>query len=698
MIVFVLSAIRMAGSSFDNGNPMQRKEPNNLIHQSSPYLLQHAHNPVNWFAWSDQAFEKALKEDKPIFVSIGYSTCHWCHVMEKESFDDERIAAILNEHFVSIKVDREQRPDLDSMYMTAVQAMTGQGGWPLNVFITPDGRPFYGGTYFPPNDMFKRPGFDKILLTIAEWWKNDRDKLLESADKISKVLSLTNPDKVSDISINSIESMVDNLKHSFDPKYGGFGAAPKFPQPGFLMVLLSHYKRTQDTQSLEMVEKTLQEMASGGIHDHLGGGFHRYSVDQKWLVPHFEKMLYDQALISRVYIEAYQVTKKKRYADVARHIFDYVLRDMTDADGGFYSAEDADSEGREGLFYVWKHEEIENILGSKAEAFNDYYNVTKQGNFEEQTNILNVTHWDKRIQESLSKNREKLFALRSKRSRPHRDDKIISAWNGLMISSMAYGGAALCEKHYIKAAERAANFILKNLKTGGRLMRFYRNGKSVEKGFLNDYAFMSLALLDLYEATFDPKWLIEAKTLTDHTIELFADTENGGFYLTGSDSEKLLVRSKPDYDAAVPSGNSIAALILLRLGRLTMNKELETLAEKTLRYFSGRLSDYPSSLGFMQRAVDFYIGPSQEIVIAQGTDQKQAEQMLKGIRETFLPNSITVYWDPENANSVIKHVPCLKNHKAIGGNTTVYICENYTCRKPVTDMEVLRKILLSLAR
>ena len=522
MVILTLLAIPVAASAVKDATmgteTLKPKYTNKLAGETSPYLLQHAHNPVDWFPWSKEAFEIARKLDKPVFLSIGYSTSHWCHVMERESFENEHIAKIMNEHFICIKVDREQRPDVDDVYMTAVQMMTGSGGWPLSVFLTPDGKPFYGGTYFPPKDMYGRPGFGRLLLMIADAWKNKRVQLLESAGKISETLQgLSEQAGKEKLSPDVLQKAYLSLKQSFDSAYGGFGGAPKFPQPGYLSFLLRYWHRTKDNDALTMVETALDAMAKGGIYDHLGGGFHRYATDSRWLVPHFEKMLYDQALISSVYVRAYQITGKEDYARVARDIFDYVLRDMTGLEGGFYSAEDADSEGKEGLFYVWEPGEVKKLLGTKnAKIFNDYYNVTEGGNFEDGKSILNVTksveeqakafkQSPKAMESILAQARFELLAHRSKRIRPHRDDKVIAGWNGLMISALAYGGAALGEKKYISAAEKAAAFVLTTLRHNGRLMRYYRDGKVIQPGFLDDYAFMIMALLDLYEATFNAR-------------------------------------------------------------------------------------------------------------------------------------------------------------------------------------------------
>lgn len=676
------------------------KHTNRLIDETSPYLLQHAHNPVDWQPWSNEAFERARKEDKPIFLSIGYSTCHWCHVMERESFEDEQIAKIMNEHFVSIKVDREQRPDVDEIYMNAVVMMTGSGGWPLSVFLTPEGKPFYGGTYFPPKDGYGRPSFERVLLSVADAWKNRRQELVDSAGKMSELLQIRpTPTENKHISPETLEKAFDQFHKSFDAIYGGFGTAPKFPQPANLSMLLSYWQRTGNNQALEMVEKTLDSMAAGGIYDHIGGGFHRYATDTQWLVPHFEKMLYDQALLSKVYLQAYQITKKERHAQIAREIFDYVLRDMMDPAGGFYSAEDADSEGKEGTFYLWDPRQIASVLNEEqARLFNAYYGVTNEGNFEEGTTILNITTSMKRLEKEFQNDRAtienilktartRLFKERAKRKRPHRDEKIITAWNGLMISSLAYGGAVLQEEKYIEAARRSAEFILNTLHKNGRLMRYYRDGRVVEKAFLDDYAFTAMGMLDLYEATFDVKWLVEAKSLGNQMIELFADTETGGFFLAGNDGEKLIARTKPGSDGAISSGNSVAALVLLKLGRLTMDQHFTELGGKVLETFSQQLQRSPAYSSAMLRALDFRIGPTQEIIIAGNADSPGVKQMLKLIHGKFLPNAVVLLHEPDKADPVLYNtVPFIKNQTAIEGKATAYVCENYVCKKPVNNI------------
>ena len=719
----ILSTVAVAGFIIIAGNTAKgeknmstatatQKHTNRLINESSPYLLQHAHNPVDWYPWSMEAFEKAKKEDKPIFLSIGYSTCHWCHVMERESFENEQIAEIMNGHFVSIKVDREQRPDVDQIYMNAVQLMTGSGGWPLSVFLTPDGKPFYGGTYFPPKDSFGRPGFERLLLSIAEAWKNRRQELVDSAGNLSELLkSPTGPVEKRKLSLQILTGAFKYFQDSFDAANGGFGFAPKFPQPTNLSMLLCYWQRSGDEQALQMVEKTLDAMAKGGIYDHIGGGFHRYSTDSRWLIPHFEKMLYDQALLSKLYLQAYQITGNKKYAEISKEIFDYVLRDMTDSKGGFYSAEDADSEGAEGTFYLWLPKQIASTLDkNEAKLFNAHYGVTEKGNFEEGKTILNIktsieqlgkkfNKSPNEIEKILANARTKVFQLRQKRVRPHRDDKVIAAWNGLMISSLAYGGAVLGEQKYIDSARRCAEFILSTLRKGGRLMRYYRNGQVIEKAFLDDYAFMIMGLLDLYEATFDAKWLIEAKKLSEQTIELFADSEKGGFFLTGNDGEKLIARTRPSSDGAVPSGNSIAALVLLKLGQMTMNQLFIEQGSRTLEAFSQQLEQSPAYSSAMLTAFNFWLGPAQEIVIAGNVDAKDTKKMLKLVRSKFLPNAVILLHEQGSKGTAIERIiPFVKNQTVIEGKATAYVCENYICNRPVNNIEDFEKMISSTDR
>jgi len=688
---------------------------NRLIGESSPYLLQHAHNPVDWCPWGPEALERARREDKPIFLSIGYSTCHWCHVMETESFEDETTAAVLNDHFIAIKVDREERPDIDATYMKAVQMMTGSGGWPLSVFLTPEGKPFYGGTYFPPQGMYGRPGFQQVLLAIADAWDERRDELLGSAEKIGGVLqSLGQADVAASLSREVLDKAVAELAGAFDATDGGFGTAPKFPQPTTLMLLLNVWHRTGDAKTLKMVTKTLDAMAAGGIHDHLGGGFHRYSTDARWLVPHFEKMLYDQALLAEVYVQAHQATGHEAYGLVARDILDYVLRDMTDPAGGFYAAEDADSEGREGGFYVWEPEDIRTLLGTdSAELFAAAYGVTKAGNFEEGKTILHVARtadsltgqFDRSVQEieaALDRARRCLFEHRNTRSRPHRDDKILTGWNGLMISAMAYGGAVLGHAPYIEAAERAGAFVLEKLRVDGRLRRYFRADRAVEKAYLDDYAFLILGLLDLYEASFDAKWLREAQDLAEQMTRLFADEADGGFFLAGHDAERLIVRNKPSHDGAIPSGNSAGTLALLKLGRMAENKRFTALGQRTLETFAGpmdqSMDQSPTALTAMLLALDFQLGPTQEIVIAGSEAPEEAEGLVREVRRHFLPNAVLMVHPFGPTGKAIEAVsPFIAHLGPVQGQAAAYVCENYTCRRPVTAANDFRQILRSIS-
>jgi uncharacterized protein YyaL (SSP411 family) len=680
---------------------------NRLIDETSPYLLQHAHNPVNWYPWGPEAFERARAEDKPIFLSVGYATCHWCHVMERESFEDEQTARLLNADFVAVKVDREQRPDVDDLYMRAVQMMTGSGGWPLSVFLTPQGEPFYGGTYFPPRAGFGRPSFRQVLQGIAQAWKDDRDRMLQSAQGLTETIrgSVTaGREGIPSPAVLDVAFMM--LSRRFDAVRGGFGDAPKFPQPGTLTFLLHWWRRTGRQEALDMVDTALDGMMRGGIRDHLGGGFHRYATDARWLVPHFEKMLYDQALLSTVCVQMYQITGDPKYAAAARETFDYVLRDMTDAGGGFYSAEDADSEGREGAFYVWRKDEIEQVLGAReADLFCRRYGVTDAGNFENGENVLHAAAPIERLSEDfgaspaelearLSEARQQLFEHRSSRPRPDRDDKIITAWNGLMISAMAYGGAVLDEQRYIQAARAAAEFVLGALRESGRLMRYFRDGRATEKGFLEDYAFLILGLIDLYEAAFEVKWLREARVLAEQMISLFGDETEGGFFLTGRDAEQLIAREKPAHDSAVPSGNSAATLGLLKLGTLFIDSQFTREAQRVLDRFSGELAEFPDSLTFMLLALDYRLGPAQQIVIAGGDSPAESQVLIDEVRRHFLPNAAIIFHEPgSEGRALMWELPFVGNLVPRDGHATAYVCEDYTCRRPVTTVEDLREIL-----
>ncbi len=676
---------------------------NRLIHEKSPYLLQHAHNPVDWYPWGEEAFAKARAEDKPIFLSIGYSTCHWCHVMERESFENEDIAALLNSFFVPIKVDREERPDVDQVYMQAVQLMTGQGGWPLSAFLSPEGRPFWGGTYFPPDERYGRPGFRRILLALSEAWRTRRDEVLDSAEKLTGHLEEQGRALAAGAGTGLgpavLERGVEQSAATFDSVYGGFGSAPKFPRSHALSFLLVSHARSGDPEVLRMVEVTLDRMARGGMFDHLGGGFHRYSTDARWLVPHFEKMLYDQALLARTYLEAYQVTGKEEYAAVAREIFTYALRDLCSPSGAFYSAEDADSEGEEGKFYVWTPDEIEGVLGKEEGGlFSAVYGVSGEGNFEHGQSILHLprplaTVAAERgislaeLRTRLDPARAELLAARNGRVRPHLDDKILTDWNGLMIGALALGGRVLGEPAYVTAAERAAAFIDGELlRSDGRLLKRYRDGEAAIPAYLDDYAFLAFGLLDLYAATFDPLYLERARDLGREMIRLFADENGGGLYFTASDGEALLVRTKEVYDGAVPSGNAIAALVLLRLGALTADPELERQGRAIIEAFSGVIEKSPQAFPQMLVALDFALGPSAEVVLAGDPAGRTLGEMRAALDRRFLPQVVVAMHPGGEAGARLEAVaPFLAAYDAKGGHPAAYVCRNHACELPVHE-------------
>lgn len=709
---------------------------NRLIKEKSPYLLQHAHNPVDWFPWGEEAFNKAKSEDKLIFLSIGYSTCHWCHVMEDESFSNPEIAGILNKHFVSIKVDREERPDLDNVYMSIVAGMTGSGGWPLTVILTPDMKPFYGGTYFPPEEKWGKPGLKSLLTTISETWKNQKSEILHSGDSLVETVQLQakhKSEKTFSLNQDTLKDAYNKFLENFDTQYGGFGIGTKFPSGHALSFLLRYWKRTKEPKALEMVEKTLTSIAAGGIHDHVGGGFHRYSTDARWLVPHFEKMLYDQAILSRAYLEAYQATGKEEYAAIARDIFEYVLRDMTSPEGGFYSAEDADSapdanypsKKKEGAFYLWSKEEITRVLGKEqGEVFCYYFGVEQNGNasFEPNGeskggNILYVAHslqdtamhFNKmslikqyqpasltEIRGIINNSKAKLFAVRAKRPRPHLDDKVLVDCNGLMISSLAFGSRVLNEPRYAQAAEKSARFIMKHLiRQDGRLLHRYRDGEAAIAGMVDDYAFFIHGLIDLYEATFNPKYLKEAKLFMDDMLKNFWDEQEGGFFFTSQDAEKVLMRPKEIYDGALPSGNSIAALNLIRLSRLLAEKKFDAKAELLLKAFSLKISSNPDGYPQALIALDFALGPSKEIVIAGAEQPDATDKMIDIIYRYFIPNKVVVLRpaSTKEAQEIILLAPYIKDNIAIKGKTTAYVCVKYACQLPVNSAEQLKNNL-----
>lgn len=687
---------------------MTVKHVNHLANEKSPYLLQHAHNPIDWYPWGEAAFAKAREEDKPVFFSCGYSTCHWCHVMERESFEDETVAALLNNYFVAVKVDREERPDVDHIYMAVCQAVTGQGGWPLTIVMTPDKKPFFAGTYLPKHAMYGRPGLLEVLSMLKEQWDQNRDKIEEIGEKLAHSLQ-HRPAQVEpgQLSVETLEQAVAQLLSDFDPNYGGFGPAPKFPTPHNLLFLMRHWRRTGDKKAIAMVVKTLDAMSRGGIYDHLGYGFARYSTDNKWLAPHFEKMLYDNALLCYAYVEAYQCTGDPDFARIAEEIITYVMRDMTSPGGAFYSAEDADSEGVEGKFYVWKLAEITAVLGPElGQLFADVYDVTAAGNFEGE-NILNLIEQDlydyaarhsldiNELEAKLADARARLYQEREQRVHPFKDDKILTAWNGLMIAALAKAGRVLQREEYAKAAERAINFIFAKLtaEDGKRLLARYREGNAAYLGYVDDYAFMLWGLLEVYETTFNPKYLRQAIALSADLKELFWDQENGGFYFTGNDGEELLMRQKEIYDGAMPSGNSVAALALLRLGRLTENAEYIGMAEKLFSCFSSEISRYPRAYTYFLLALDYYLTPPSHIVIAGAKQDPNVQAMLALAGQSFMPATTVVYNDPDYQADNWELVPVAAGQGAVNGQATGYICENFACRKPVHTVEEFKQVL-----
>jgi uncharacterized protein YyaL (SSP411 family) len=688
---------------------------NHLRNETSPYLRQHAHNPVDWYPWGLEAFEKAQKENKPIFLSIGYSTCHWCHVMAHESFENPEVAKLMNETFVSIKVDREERPDIDNVYMSACQVMTGGGGWPLSIIMTPDKKPFFAATYVPKESRFGLVGMTELIPHIRELWATRRGEALSLSDKIADVLQKTSQDTAGEeLDEATLKLTYEQLADCFDGQHGGFSCAPKFPTPHNLLFLLRYWRRNGNKAALDMVEKTLQAMQRGGIYDHIGFGFHRYSTDSQWLIPHFEKMLYDQAMLAMAYIEAYQATGKEDYGKTAREIFTYILQDMTSPDGGFYSAEDADSEGEEGKFYLWTQEEVRQALGNEeADFVAQVFNIKKDGNFmgettgrksganilhlrkpfEEIASDLNLSQQD--LQARLEGLRQKLFAYRERRVHPIKDDKILTDWNGLMIAALAKGAQAFDEPQYAEVACRTVDFILGNMrKANGRLWHRHRGEWTGVDANLDDYAFLVWGLIELYEATFDASHLEFALELTGDMVRHFWDEDGGGFYLVPDDGESLLVRKKEIYDGATPSGNSVAMLNLLRLGRMTANSDLEEKAAKIGRAFSKSVKQSPAAHSQLMAAFDFGIGPCYEVVIAGNAQAEDTKAMVKALRTRFLPNKV-VLLNPSDQESpaIAQLAEFTKNQSSIGGKATAYVCLNYNCKLPTTDINKMLELL-----
>jgi uncharacterized protein YyaL (SSP411 family) len=678
----------------------KHKYNNKLLQEKSPYLLQHAHNPVDWYPWGGEAFARAVAEDKPIFLSIGYSTCHWCHVMERESFEDKEVARLLNKHYISIKVDREERPDVDHIYMSVCQALTGHGGWPLTIIMTPDRKPFYAGTYFPKTSRMGYPGLIEILERINNTWKGEKSILLESSEKIMEHMQneFAN-DEGGEITNETLENAYSGFARSFDKAYGGFGSAPKFPTPHNLMFLLRYWKLSGEKNALRMVEKTLEAMYRGGVYDQIGFGFSRYSTDRKWQVPHFEKMLYDNALLAIIYLETYQATGKNEYRLVAEQIFEYILRDMTSPEGGFYSAEDADSEGMEGKFYVWSPSEVSNLLGIEStKEFCNFYGITDKGNFEGESipNLIgNQASFEELARLPLDDMREKLFVAREQRIHPYKDDKILTAWNGLMIAALAYGSRVLGNEKYRCAAEKAVEFIQKKLiRADGRLLARYRDGEAAFEAYLDDYAFLTWSLIELYQANFNPVYLRLAVNLTNDMITYFSDEQGGGFFIYGKDSEQLIARPKEIYDGAMPSGNSVAALNLLRLGRLTGKAEYEEETNNLFNAFAEKISHYPMGHTYLLMAEMFVQAKSSEIVIVGDREDKQALNFLDIINKNYLPFMVLILKDQKSIDEDIASlVPYVEHQEMKEGKVTAYICENFACKAPITSLNEFNQIL-----
>ncbi len=686
----------------------EKKEyENHLINEKSPYLLQHAHNPVDWYPWGDEAFEKAEKENKPIFLSIGYSTCHWCHVMAHESFEDPEIGEMINRVFVPVKVDREERPDIDSTYMHVCQMMTGSGGWPLTLILTPEGKPFFAGTYFPKESRYGSIGLKDLILKVEILWRNNPQEAQQSAEQIVNVLEKTaQVEKKEDIPEDIFERTFQGLKDTFDEINGGFGKLQKFPTPHNLYFLLRYWKRSLDMGAWNMVKKTLDKMQQGGIYDHVGFGFHRYAIDPEWIVPHFEKMLYDQGLISLAYLEAFQVSGDKSYEKRVREIFEYVLRDLRSSEGGFYSAEDADSEGVEGKFYLWSKKEIEDVLEDDAPLMMEIYNIKEAGNFlDESTGEKtgkNILYQDKpledicedkglslnQLEDKIDKWRGKLFKVREKRIHPHKDDKILTDWNGLMIAALAKGAQVLNEKKYLQAAESAADFILKEMCADKRLMHRYRDGESAVTGYLDDYAFFIWGLLELYQANFKDKYLAAAYKLNQSLLKYFFDIEEGGFYFTPEDGEKILIRKKESFDSAIPSGNSIQTLNLLKISLLIENLELKEYAIKNIDHFSPKIKK--SQLAHTQfiNALDFEWGPYWNLVISCPEDEPKSREIPLILGKYFLPKLTLILKDKDSELEWLLQInESLKAKKPVDNKCTAYLCSDEDCKNPSTQIE-----------
>lgn len=678
---------------------------NRLIDETSPYLRQHAHNPVDWYPWGTEALETARRSDKPILLSIGYSACHWCHVMERESFENETIAGLMNEFFVNIKVDREERPDLDSIYMGYVQMTTGSGGWPMTVFLTPDQIPFFGGTYFPPDDRYGRPGFTRLCSAVSQAYRTRKNEITASGPEIVEALQKMNklPEGRALNGIETLNLAFRQLSERFDWVNGGFAGAPKFPPSMNLAFCLRYYLRTGQPAALDFVKLTLDKMASGGMYDQIGGGFHRYSVDDHWLVPHFEKMLYDNALLSRVYLEAYQFTGEESYKKIVVEILEYVQREMTDPTGGFYSSQDADSEGEEGRYFVWTPDEMMMILGNElGHLFCSFYDVTQGGNFEAK-NILNTPHARKDVAQEagisveelnakLEEGRRRLLVEREKRVKPGRDEKILTSWNGLMLAGFALAGRILEREDFLETARDNAHFILQRMRRDGKLLRVYKDGQAKIPGYLEDYANLIEGLLTLYEVTGESNWIEPAEVLTDLLLEQFWDPNESSFSLTGKDHERLITRVKDYYDNATPAGNSVAVINLLRFSVLSGKKRYREIAQSVLDTMAAALTHYPGGFGYLLLGVDFLVGPVKEFALVGEMGDPRTRELLSAIFKEFLPNKVLAF-SAGKVSAKMNLFPLLEGKTLVGGKPAVYVCENYTCRAPVDSKEELKSLL-----
>jgi hypothetical protein len=669
--------------------------PNRLAQETSPYLLQHADNPVDWYPWGEEAFSRSRAEDKPILLSIGYSACHWCHVMAHESFENDEIANLMNENFINIKVDREEHPEIDSIYMEAVQALTGNGGWPLTVFLTPEGKPFFGGTYFPPEDRQGIPAFPKVLTAVADAYHNRRGDIENTSKQLLAAMSrqINRGVTIEPLVVDILREAYVALRRNFDNQNGGFGTAPKFPQPMALEFLLRYFQRSQDTASLEMVELTLEKMAKGGIYDQLGGGFHRYATDSCWLVPHFEKMLYDNALLSQLYIHVYLVTGKRLYRSIAEETLDYVLREMTDPRGGFYSTQDADSEGIEGKYYLWAQKEVAEALGDKhSQIINDYFDVTPKGNFEGQ-NILHVASDVMPGAPSIIEQaKTNLLKRREQRVKPGRDDKILASWNGLMLASLAEAACVFDRQDYLAAAVENGSFLLNSMISDGYLRRTYKDGTAKINGYLEDYALVIEGLLILHQVTFSGDWLRQAIRLAEAMIEQFWDETTKTLYDTSEMHKDLFVRPKSIYDTSLPSGSSAATSVLLRLAALTGNQRFQQIASQSLWSMPELLRRYPLGFANWLCALDFYLAAPKEIVIIGPRNSPATLELLGTLHATWMPNKVIAACDPSDPTR-LSELSLINDKKMVNDRPTVYVCQGHTCKAPVTDPDSLVALL-----